>query len=82
MAALGRSKDLRYLTEIPLTPKDFEAFERLRQSLENISQARLARILLHHAIWHPKDAVGDTLEAALRGEDAGAEAEDKPGVVE
>jgi hypothetical protein len=57
------------LTEIPLTPKDYEAFERLRRSLENISQARLARILLHYAVWHPKDAVGQMLEAALEGEE-------------
>jgi len=41
----------------------------MRRALENISQAKLARILLHHAIWHPKDAVGETLEAAARGEE-------------
>lgn len=67
-----------YLREIPLSKADFAAFQRLRKSLEGISAAKLAQILLHHAIWNPTDAFGSRFKEALENEDYLGDQADSP----
>lgn len=62
---MARKKDGNYIRDIPLSNSDFKAFERLREALENMSSAKLAAILLHHAIWNPEQAISARLREAL-----------------
>lgn len=62
---MPRKDGQKYLNGVPLSDEDHDAFQRLRASLEGISAAKLAQILLHYAIWHPTEAFGERFKEAL-----------------
>jgi hypothetical protein len=58
---------------VPISATDSAAFERIRARLQGISRAQLARMLLHHGIWHAPRAVGGEIQAALDNEQPAGE---------